>query len=109
MWSDNLYFINHDDTVSCCDLQGTLKWKLKQKNILTKARGITVDNYGRVYVLGYGSNNVVVISPDGTKHRVLLSQKDGIKTPQALCFDQKSNKLLIANQCNDAFLYDVSK
>ncbi|XP_063448254.1 uncharacterized protein LOC134727794 [Mytilus trossulus] len=109
MWSDNLYFITYDDTVSCCDLQGTLKWKLEQKNIFTKARGITVDNYGRVYVSCYGSNMVVVISPDGTKHRVLLSKKDGIKNPQALCFDQKSNKLLIANKCNDAFLYNVSK
>ncbi|CAG2254219.1 unnamed protein product [Mytilus edulis] len=109
IWSDNLYFINMDNSLSCCDLQGGVKWKLELKAFLKEPRGITVDNYGRVYVSGYGSNNVVVISPDGNKHRLLLSEKDGLKKPQSLCFDRKNNKLLVANQQNDAFLYDVSK
>ncbi|XP_063448323.1 E3 ubiquitin-protein ligase TRIM47-like [Mytilus trossulus] len=29
MWSENLYFINMDYSVSCCDLQGRVKWKLE--------------------------------------------------------------------------------
>ncbi|XP_063448257.1 uncharacterized protein LOC134727798 [Mytilus trossulus] len=108
-WSDQLYFINADESVTCCDIQGTLKWKLELNTFLTNAMGITVDNYGRVYVSGFESNNVVVISPDGSKHRALLSGKDGLIKPQSLCFDRKNNNLLIANQQNDAFIYDVLK
>ncbi|XP_076108458.1 uncharacterized protein LOC143076524 [Mytilus galloprovincialis] len=109
LWSDKLYVIGNDDSVTCCDLQGTVKWKVELYTNLKGARGITVDNYGRVYVSGYESNNVVVISTDGSKHRVLLSGKDGLKKPQSLCFNRKNNNLLIANQENDAFIYDILK
>ncbi|CAC5416469.1 unnamed protein product [Mytilus coruscus] len=109
MWLDNLYFINKDNSVTCCDLQGTLKWKLELKGFIECARGITVDNYGRVYVSGYSSRNVILISPDGTKHRLLLSKTDGLHFPQSVCFDRTNNQLLIANHRKDAFLYDVSK
>ncbi|XP_052093244.1 uncharacterized protein LOC127729462 [Mytilus californianus] len=109
IWSDKLYFINEDNAVTCCDLQGGIKWKLELDAFLREPRGITVDNYGRVYISGYTSNNIGVISPDGSKHRLLLSDKDGLKSPQTMCFDRKNNKLLVANQLNDAFLYEVSK
>ncbi|XP_063396736.1 uncharacterized protein LOC134681178 [Mytilus trossulus] len=109
IWSDNLYFINKDDSVTCCDLQGTLKWKLELAAVLKTARGITVDACGHVYVSGYTTSNVVVISPDGNIHKLLLSEKDGLKCPQALCFNRKNNQLLIADNQNDAFLYDVSR
>ncbi|XP_063396945.1 uncharacterized protein LOC134681306 [Mytilus trossulus] len=108
IWSDQLYYINDDDSVVCCDLQGKLKWKSELKPFLQCAQGIAVDNHGRVYVSGFHSHNVVVISPDGNKHRVLLLEKDGIKNPQALFFDRTNNKLLIANKRYQAFLYDVS-
>ncbi|XP_063448251.1 uncharacterized protein LOC134727793 [Mytilus trossulus] len=104
-----LYYIGEDDSISCCDLEGGVKWKLEQKPFLSNIRGITVDNYGRVYVSGFWSHNVVVISPDGNKHRLLLSEKDGLQSPQSLFFDQINNKLLITNQQTNAFVYDVSK
>ncbi|CAC5389029.1 unnamed protein product [Mytilus coruscus] len=107
-WSDKLYYIDNNDSITCCDLQGTFKWKLELAAFLRGPQGITVDNYGRVFVSGFHSNNVVVISPDGNKHRLLLSGKDGLKLPQSLFFDRKNNKLLISNQKNRAFLYDVS-
>ncbi|CAG2251075.1 unnamed protein product [Mytilus edulis] len=108
IWSDQLYYIHNDNSVTCCDLQGKLKWKFELPAFLKSALGITVDNYGRVYVSGGSSNNVVVISPDGHKHRVLLSQKDGLSCPDSLFLNRKNNKLLIANRTNEAFLYDVS-
>ncbi|CAC5406504.1 unnamed protein product [Mytilus coruscus] len=109
IWSDNLYFINNDDSVTCCDLQGGIKWKFKNKSFLQTARSITVHNYGRVYVSGNKFHNVVVISPDGNTLRVLLSKNDGLYNPQSLCFDRKNNKLLVANKQYDAILCDVSK
>ncbi|VDH98362.1 Hypothetical predicted protein [Mytilus galloprovincialis] len=108
IWKDQLYFINADKSISCCDLQ-EVKWKLRLEAFLRSPCGITVDNYGRVYISGCGSNNVVVISPDGKKHRLLLSEKDCLNKPQSLCFDRKNNKLLVANQQNEAFIYDVSQ
>ncbi|XP_063396962.1 transcription intermediary factor 1-alpha-like [Mytilus trossulus] len=108
IWSDQLYYLNIDDSVVCCDLQGKLKWKSELASFLRSAQGIAVDNHGRVYISGFYSHNVVVISPDGHKHRVLLLKKDGIKNPQSLFFDRTNNKLLISNQTNEAFLYDVS-
>lgn len=92
IWKDNLYFIDNDDSVTCYDLQGGVKWKLKHNTLLTNARGITVENYERVYVSGYEFNNVVVISPDGNEHRVFLSGKDGLINPQYLCFHRKKNQ-----------------
>ncbi|XP_063396963.1 uncharacterized protein LOC134681318 [Mytilus trossulus] len=107
IWSDQLYYII-DDSVVCCDLQGKLKWKSELAAFLPDAEGIAVDNHGRVYVSGFYSHNVVVISTDGNKHRLLLSENVGIQWPQALFFDRKNNKLLVANQTKEAFLFDVS-
>ncbi|XP_071178296.1 uncharacterized protein [Mytilus edulis] len=106
-WSDQLYYII-DDSVVCCDLRGAFKWKSELKPFLRGARGITVDNQGRIYVSGFHSDNVVVISPDGNKHRLLLSKKDGLQGPKSLFFDCKNNNILISNQTKQAFFYDVS-
>jgi hypothetical protein len=45
-------------------------------SVLQLPYGISVDNDGNVYVVGYYTHNVVVISPDGQRHRQLLSSKD---------------------------------
>jgi hypothetical protein len=52
-------------------LQGTTLWKFKDERVLQYPLGISVDNYGNAYVVGYDSNNVVVISPNGQRHRQL--------------------------------------
>jgi DNA-binding beta-propeller fold protein YncE len=55
--------------VTCCDLHGTTQWEFKDERILMGPVGISVDNDGNVYAAGFKSNNVVVISPDGQRHR----------------------------------------
>jgi DNA-binding beta-propeller fold protein YncE len=62
-----------------------LYWEFNGEHVLQIPRGITVDNDGNVYVVGYRSNNVVVISPDGQSHRQLLCDKDGLVNPTVLC------------------------
>ncbi|XP_063397746.1 uncharacterized protein LOC134682072 [Mytilus trossulus] len=106
IWSDHLYYII-GESVTCCDLRGKFKWNLELSAFLQGARGITVDNYGRVYVSGFVSHNVVVISPDGNTHKLLLSEEDSLQGPQCLFFDKNNNKLLIFNTSSLAFLYDV--
>ena len=53
--------------------------------------------------VGCNSNNVVVISPDGQRHRKLLYFKDGLVLPCVLDYD---NMLLVVNNSTTAFLFD---
>jgi DNA-binding beta-propeller fold protein YncE len=106
---EKLYYTNcKSDTVTCCNLDGTTQWEFKDERVLQGSRGISVDNDGNVYVVGYSSNNVVVISPDGQRHRQLLSSEDGLVKPRVLDYDNSTNRLLVPNNRTTAFLFDVT-
>ncbi|CAC5385993.1 unnamed protein product [Mytilus coruscus] len=84
---NQIYYTNClKNTVTCYELQGKLQWTFCKESILKDPRGIDVDNYGYVYVMGVKSYNVVVISPDGQQHREMLAKSDGISQPLSLCF-----------------------
>jgi hypothetical protein len=51
----------------------------------------------------------VVISPDGQRHKQLLSSKDGLVEPHVLDYERSTNKLLVVNRRDIAFLFDVSR
>ena len=107
---DNLYYTNFNtQTVTCCDLHGTTQWEFKDTHVLLCPFGISVDNDGNVYVVGYYSHSVVVISPDGQRHRQLLSSKDGLVNPRVLDYDTSTNRLLVGNESSTAFLFDVTR
>ncbi|CAC5405460.1 unnamed protein product [Mytilus coruscus] len=110
LFGQNLYHFNTSKQIlTCCDLNSRIThWKFQYKNILQDPCGITVDDYGNVYVVGYHSINVVVISPDGHRYRELLSKKDGLNYPKAIHYDRTSNKLLVTNRCTSTFLFDVN-
>ena len=102
------YTTNNTQTVTCCDLDGTTQWKFNDIRVLQTPVGISVDNNGNVYVVGFSSNSVVVISPDGQRHRQLLSSKDGLSFPRVLDYDSSTNRLLVVNDMSTAFLFDVA-
>ena len=104
---DKLYYTN-TNTVICCDLRGTTQWEFKDKRVLQGPYGISVDNDGNVYVVGFYSNNVVVISTDGQRHRQLLSSTDGLSYPVVLDYDKSTNRLVV-NKSSTAFLFDVTR
>jgi len=107
---DKLYYTNYNThTVTCCDLQGTTQREFKDERVLKCPLGISVDNDGNVYVAGRESINVVVISPDGQRHRQLLYSTDGLILPKVLDYEKSTNKLLVVNRSNIAFLFDVSR
>ena len=104
-----LYYTNCDaHFVTCCDLHGTTQWKFKNESVLRGPLGVSVDNDGNVFVVGYYSDNVVVISPDGQRHRQLLSYKDGLRSPRVLDYDKYTNRLLVVNNRSTAFLFDAT-
>jgi sugar lactone lactonase YvrE len=107
---DKLYNTNSDtDTVTCCDLHGTTQWEFKDTSVLQNPLGISVDNDGNLYVVGFHSHNVVVISPDGQRHRQILSDEDGLEYPRVLDYDSYTNRLLVVNYAGTAFLFDVTR
>jgi hypothetical protein len=65
---------------------------------------ITVD-----YIANRFITNVKVISPDGKRHMQLLSSKDGLVKPTVLEYDKSTNRLLVVNECEHAFLFDVTR
>jgi len=112
---DKLYYTNyytHTVTcckIQCCDLHGKIQWEFNDECVLQYPYGVTVDNDGNVYVAGYNTNNVVVISPDGERHRQLLSDNDDLEDPTVLDYDRSTNRLLVVNQERTAFLFDVTR
>ena len=106
---DKLYYTNSNThAVKCCDLHGTTQWEFNDKRVLQSPSGISVDNDGNVYVVGRRSNNVVVISPHGQRHRQLLSSKNGLVNPRLLEYNKSTNRLLVVNVNESAFLFDVT-
>ena len=107
---DKLYYTNfHTHTVTCCDLHGTTQWEFKDTSVIQGSRGISVDNDGNVYVVGGDSNNVVIISPDGQRHRQVLSSEDGLVKPRVLDYDKSTNRLLVVNESESGFLFEVTR
>jgi hypothetical protein len=105
---DKLYYTNtNTNTVTCCDLPGKTQWEFKDNRVLKGPHGISVDNDGNVYVVGCHSSNVMVISPDGQRHRQLLSSNDGLSKPHVLDYDKSTNRLLVVNERSTGFLFDV--
>jgi hypothetical protein len=51
----------------------------------------------------------VVISPDGQRHKQLLSSTDGLKAPRVLDYERSTNRLLVVNKWHIAFLFDVTR
>ena len=95
--------------MTCCDLHGTTQWEFKDNRVLHGPLGISVDNDGNVYVVDHVSRNIVVISPDGQRHRQLLSSKNDLSNPGMLDYDKSTSGLLAVNQSSTAFLFDVTR
>jgi hypothetical protein len=105
---DKLYYTTFNThTVTCCDLHGTTQWQFNDQRVLQYPCGISVDNDRNVYAVG--CNKVVVISPDGQRHRQLLSTTDGLVNPTVLDYDRSTDRLLVVNNYDTALLFDVKR
>jgi hypothetical protein len=49
----------------------------------------------------------VVISPDGQRHKQLLSSKDGLVKPYVLDYERSTNMLLVVNKSGTALGYNI--
>jgi hypothetical protein len=86
---DILYYTNvNTHAVTCCDLHGTTLWEFKDNRALHGPHGISADNDGIVYVVDHVSRNIVVISPDGQRHRKVLSSNNDLSNAGMLDYEK---------------------
>ena len=91
---DTLYisdFSNH--ILYCLSTHGEELWKFSSEK-MKGPRGICTDTSGNVYVAACDSNTLMMISPDGTICKELLSLKDGISEPKSVYFDDLKRTLI---------------
>ena len=65
---------------------------------LRDAWGVTTDNHGNVYIVGFNSKNIHRLRPDGTFIDIILKKEDNIKLPRTCCFDRNYRKLYVVNK-----------
>ena len=58
-------------------------------------------------MLGYSSHNLVMISPEGTTSKQLLSLDDGLMGPTALDYDSKAKQLILVNFDGNVLKYSL--
>lgn len=105
---DKLYFTEYDSSsVICCDLRGKCVWKFRHK-IFGGPLSVCTDNDSNVYVVGYDTDNLIVISSDGKQCVFLLEGKDKLFGPTGIHFHKQNKQLLVCSRFDgQALLYDL--
>ena len=77
---------------------------------ITYANGICEIARDVLLVSGEGSHNVLQIKDGRIKVREVLSEEDGIRKPQSLCYDEKKSRLVVLLARADHFrVYDLKQ
>ena len=96
---------NHGtNTVKGLTLDGAVKWVYSDDELWQPA-GVAVGDGGEIYVCGYASFNIHVISSEGRKIKVLLKKNDGVECPQCVTFCD--NKLFVGSKKNHLDVYRI--
>jgi sugar lactone lactonase YvrE len=85
---NNVYCIKKDGSNVCTFCTPDLKG----------AYGIDTDRQGNAYVVGFGSNNILRLSPDGQNSDLILREADDIVDPRTICFSRDFKKLFVSNE-----------
>lgn len=94
---EKLYFTKWDtNKVICCDLSGNIIWEF-MNDILQKPCGISLADDGNMFVAGFESSNIVMISEDGKHSRELVTELDSLNNPAAIHFNSELNQLVVVN------------
>ncbi|KAK3578927.1 hypothetical protein CHS0354_035559 [Potamilus streckersoni] len=90
------------DSVFCFNMDGTKHFTYSSRN-LRKPFGISVDRDDNIFVLGYISNCIHQISPDGSLLQLI---RNGVPyNPRAICFSKQRDLFLVTNESERRKLY----
>ncbi|KAL3892009.1 hypothetical protein ACJMK2_004249 [Sinanodonta woodiana] len=88
--------VSGGNTVYCFGLTDGELYFVYVSNDLKFPLSVTVDRDDNVYVVGYCSNNIHKLSPDGVKLQIISS--DVAEKPTGICFNHNRDIFLITNQ-----------
>ncbi|CAC5399929.1 unnamed protein product [Mytilus coruscus] len=97
-----------ENKVNCYNMTGNLIWQF-QHEYIRGLYGTAIDNYGNLFVCGFYSNSISVISPNGKNCRNLLNLTDVLAHPTSIYYNHVSKQLIVSsNECNKILVYGVS-
>uniref|UniRef100_A0A8W8I2L2 Tripartite motif-containing protein 56 n=1 Tax=Magallana gigas TaxID=29159 RepID=A0A8W8I2L2_MAGGI len=87
----NIIFSNYSENVfKTFDKSEKMLFKYSHKE-LNNPYGLTLDGHGNIFVNGYDSNNIHIVSNDGKTVRILK----GVQSPQCIKFLHGTNRFLV--------------
>lgn len=94
-------------SVTCHDRKGKEVFRYKAED-LRSPRGISEDAEGNIYVTAIDSNNVHQLLADGTRVKIVLSNKDDINNPYFIRFGNNSARFVVSQMDSDVVkLYEL--
>lgn len=85
-----------ENTVNCFNMAGDLIRQF-QHEYIRGPYGTAIDNYGNLFVCGFYSNSISVISPNGKNSRNLLNLSDVLTHPTSIYYNHVSKQLIISH------------
>jgi hypothetical protein len=91
---NNIYYTDYNN-VYCIKKDGSSVFTFSSPD-LKGVYGIDADRQGNVYVVGWLSNTIVRLSPDGQNSDIIMKKEDGISEPRTLCFSRDFKRLFVS-------------
>ncbi|XP_063425266.1 uncharacterized protein LOC134708556 [Mytilus trossulus] len=105
---DRIYYSHQgSNTVHCCSMTGQKIWVFKNQSI-SEPSGLSVDSNQNVFVVGGTSNNLTVIQHDGKDSKFLLTDRDGLKSPDAVDYNKQKKIVCLGFKAGSFASYQVS-
>lgn len=83
-----------NNCITCIDVDKGIKFIFKDHE-LNGPRGMATDEYDNIYIVGWLSENVLQLSPDGKKQGIILSKDDGLYGPVAITYDRNNKTIML--------------
>lgn len=88
------------------DKHGRFLWKYSGGD-MKRADGVCFDECGNVLVCGSQSINILQLDKDGNKISELANTENDLVYPTAICFDEATSTVIVAQQEADVIFYRV--
>ena len=103
--SSVLYIHHRENNIYYTDINNVYCIKKDGSNVfifsspdLRGTHCIDTDRQGNVYVVGFGSNNILRLSPDGKNSDIIMRKEEDIFNPRTICFSRDFKKLFVSNE-----------
>ena len=103
--NDTIYLTKwKENNIVCLDKDGNQLYAMFNKDLKTPV-GITSDSDGNLYVVGFNSNNVFLLSKDCQTCKELIPASDKISKPRAVNYNDMLGLLMITTLTGEVYIY----